>query len=275
MNLEVLMSAMYQNDFTIAYNSKVDSDLLIINQCNEDSYKEIQVKGHKWRMISTTERGLSRSREMAIQNAKGDICLFADDDELFKDNYATIIIKAYEELLDAGSIVFNYERIGETAKHPFYKIKRIRKAPWYRGYASCMLTFKRNLVVENNIHMNFFFGSGTPWGGGEEILLEKDIRKAGIPIYEHPATIVSINCQQESQWFNGFDEKFFFNQGAFIYFSNKDNLPLKFLWRLYTCYKYRRDTKVGVWGTYKWLCRGERGIKLNTPYEQYIKFYNG
>ena len=80
MKLEILMSAMHQENFDIAYRSKVDSDLLIINQCDKDDYTEIEVNGHIWRMISTTERGLSKSRNMALKNAKGDICLLADDD---------------------------------------------------------------------------------------------------------------------------------------------------------------------------------------------------
>ena len=48
-------------------------------------------------MIYTTERGLSKSRNLAIANAKTDICLICDDDEIFVDNYEEIILNAYYE----------------------------------------------------------------------------------------------------------------------------------------------------------------------------------
>ena len=67
MKIEVLMSAMHQTDFTLAYKSNVQSDLLIVNQCDKNDYSELTVGIHKWRMISTTERGLSKSRNMALK----------------------------------------------------------------------------------------------------------------------------------------------------------------------------------------------------------------
>ena len=35
MNLEVLLSCMYQEDMSIALRTRIQSDLLIINQCNK------------------------------------------------------------------------------------------------------------------------------------------------------------------------------------------------------------------------------------------------
>lgn len=58
--VEVLMSVMHQQGFDIAYKTGIKSDLLIINQCDKEEYQEIVVDGHLWRMISTTERGLSK-----------------------------------------------------------------------------------------------------------------------------------------------------------------------------------------------------------------------
>ena len=114
--VEVLMSVMHQDGFDIAYRTSIDSDLLIINQCDKDDYQEIIVNGHLWRMISTTERGLSKSRNMALKNIKGDICLLCDDDERLVNNYASKIEKAYVELPDAVAIVFNVKRINNKLK---------------------------------------------------------------------------------------------------------------------------------------------------------------
>ena len=98
MNLEVLLSCMYQEDMSIALRTRIQSDLLIINQCNKDESVENICDGHRIRMISSTERGLSKSRNMALENACGDICLICDDDEIFEEGYKDAIIKVFEQM---------------------------------------------------------------------------------------------------------------------------------------------------------------------------------
>lgn len=93
--VEVLMSVMHQASFDIAYKTGIRSDLLIINQCDKEDYQELIIDGYLWRMISTTERGLSKSRNMALNHAKGDICLFCDDDETMSQGYVDTISKAF------------------------------------------------------------------------------------------------------------------------------------------------------------------------------------
>ena len=91
LKLEVLISAMNQNDLSIADRSLCDSDVLIINQTNKNSFCEADRDFGHIRMLSTTERGLSRSRNMAINMARADICLFCDDDEILDKNYHNIL----------------------------------------------------------------------------------------------------------------------------------------------------------------------------------------
>ena len=110
----LLMSVMHQDNFDIAYKTGIKSDLLIVNQCDRNDYTEINVEGYLWRMISTTERGLSKSRNMALKNARGDVCLFCDDDETMVTDYANIILNAFSKLDDATGVVFNLDRINYT-----------------------------------------------------------------------------------------------------------------------------------------------------------------
>ena len=270
MKLEILMSAMHQENFDIAYRSKVDSDLLIINQCDKDDYTEIEVNGHIWRMISTTERGLSKSRNMALKNAKGDICLLADDDELFEEGYEQTIIQAYKNIPQASSVVFNLHRINFKMKKTYYQISSIRVAPSYRGYSSQMVTFKREIIQKHIFCFNEHFGSGTQWGGGEEILFQRDIRKAGLKIYEHPQYIATIDYGNGSNWFTGYDEKYFYNLGAFVGFSHS-NFFYRKLRELYTCYRLRRENKLSVYQKMRWMHLGEKGFKKNVTYKQYVE----
>lgn len=264
------MSVMHQQGFDIAYKTGIKSDLLIINQCDKEEYQEIVVDGHLWRMISTTERGLSKSRNMALKNTKGDICLLCDDDEKLTSDYVSKIEKAYNELPDAVAIVFNVKRINNKIKKRYYKIERIKKAPMYRGYQSGMLTFQSKNILKKNICFNEKFGSGTPWGGGEEILFERDIRKKCGSMYEYPSIISTIDYSLESQWMQGYNAKYFYNLGGYQQYLYKNNFVLKFLWRVYNCYKLRKEKGLTPLQKMYWMRQGGKGIRKNVTYTEFL-----
>ncbi len=272
--LEVLMSAMHQSDFSLAYKSNIQSDLLIINQCDRDSYDEIVENGHLWRMISTTDRGLSKSRNMAIKNARGDICLLCDDDEVFFDGYKEGILTAYKEIGDADAVVFNVERINYTMKKTYYKITSVRPTPKYRGYSSQMLSFSLDKIRKNDILMNERFGSGTQWGGGEEILFEQEIKQKGLKLYEHPYTISTVDYSGGSEWFRGYDEKYFYNLGAFIGFQFKKKFLLRQMRMLVTCFRLRREKKLSFIQKMKWMQIGKTQFEKDVPFAEYKKGSN-
>jgi glycosyltransferase involved in cell wall biosynthesis len=99
MKLEILISCMHQDSFDIVERSNIHVSTLIINQCNANKYKENRAEASKHiRMISTIEKGLSKSRNMALNNATGEICLLCDDDEVFDDNLEEIILEAFKKI---------------------------------------------------------------------------------------------------------------------------------------------------------------------------------
>ena len=125
MTIEVLISCMHQKDWSIIERSHIQTDVLIVNQCDRDEqevYRFTNAKGEEChaRMIHTTERGLSRSRNMALKNATGDVCLFCDDDEVLVDGYENIIRTAFEEhesySLIAFRLIYSRKTFPETIK---------------------------------------------------------------------------------------------------------------------------------------------------------------
>lgn len=270
MKLEVLMSAMHQTDFSLGYKSHVHCDLLIINQCDKNDYDEIIVDGFRWRMISSTERGSSKSRNMALQNAVGDICLLCDDDEEYSDGYVGNILNAFKTIPDACAIVFNVKRINTRAKKRYYHISTVREAPAYRGYQSGMVAFRREVVMGAGIKFNELFGSGAKWGGGDESLFQRDIRNKGLKIYEHPCQIATLDYGGGSQWFNGYNERYFYNLGAYSYYANNYHLTFKTIARMiYECfYKLRNEKYLSPINKIKWMLRGIRGLRQNIPFDE-------
>jgi glycosyltransferase involved in cell wall biosynthesis len=208
MNLEVLLSCMYQEDMGIAVRARVQSDLLIINQCDKNGIDEVTDGVHHIRMISSTERGLSKSRNMALENACGDICLICDDDEIFEEGYKDAIIKVFEQMPKADVITF-------ALHHPQRKFPNHCKKLGYIGaLKSCsfQIAFRREKVLEKNIRFDVKMGSGTGNGGGEENKFLIDCLRSGLKLWYVPVLIATVG-QSNSQWFKGHTDQFFRNRG--------------------------------------------------------------
>lgn len=209
--VEVLISAMFQKDISIFLDTKIQSDALLINQCEESNYLEVEKDYGLLRCISTTERGLSRSRNMALSNAKGDYCLLCDDDEVLYEGYKEKIIEAYQQHPLADILCFQVKRKNKKYSNKYRRINYINSLK----IASWQITFRLKNLQEANIMFDTNFGSGTSIGSGEENIFLYDCLKAGLRIYYIPECIGEV-AQKESRWFDGFNEKYFINRGMVI-----------------------------------------------------------
>lgn len=203
------MSCMHQKDFSLIEESGITGDVLIINQADQNSERSEHRNSQTVRMITTTERGLSRSRNMAIQNSSGDICLLCDDDELFVEGYEEIVLNAFRSRPDADVIAFNIKN----------KVTRLSDKMQKLGYLGCLkiasyqIAFRREAILNKEIEFDPFMGAGSGNGGGEENKFLWDCLKKGLHIYYSPSVIAAV-LEKESTWFFGFDKNFFYQRGA-------------------------------------------------------------
>lgn len=262
--VEILMSVMHQSDMKLAEQCNADTDILMINQCDKEDYQEEIYNGHTIRMISTKERGLSKSRNMAIKNAKGDILVIADDDLLYKDGYKDAILDAFEKQKKADVIAFNVHHT--NPRHKRKAIKTFKKAHWWKTYGSVSLAFKRNRIVEKNVLFNVNFGAGSGnISSGEESVWQHDLRKKGLKIYQHPFCIAEVS-QADSTWFSGYDEKFFYDKGYYL----AEVMPAcKHIMKYYYVYRLKKASKLSARQQIKWLNNGIKGHKEELSYEKY------
>ncbi len=212
LTLTVLVSCMHEKDRSIIDRSNIQTDAIIINQCDDDRIDEWDFKNKVGqtchvKMIYTRDRGLSRSRNMAIRNATSDICLICDDDELLTDEYANTIIEAFSNNPSYDIIAFNLNN-PETE----YPLVEEEISYWKTGkLASWQIAFKRNERVLSS-PFNEMMGSGTGNGGGEENKFLLDCLAKGAKIKYCPELIGEV-AQSESMWFHGFDKKYWINRG--------------------------------------------------------------
>lgn len=205
----ILLSCMNEKDKEIIKKSNIQSNCVIINQYGENKKEQIKVANNKiclW--INSEERGLSKSRNMAIQNSNADICLLADNDEIFGDCIETKILKAYEEIPQADIIVFDLYNKTTKLKNKIYKLKKLECL----RVCSLQITFKRKIIVDNNIKFDINLGAGTGNGAGEENKFLLDAYDKGLKIYHYPMNIAKMT-ENESTWFKGYNEDYFYKRG--------------------------------------------------------------
>ncbi len=209
--IEVLISAMHQKDFSLFEKMGIETDALMIDQCDEEFYKEEQRSFGKLRLFGTKERGLSRSRNRAVDEAIGNICLFADDDERLEKGYSEIIERAYLEHPNADIICFKISGVKKKYSHKEEKIGYLKSL----RIGSCQITFKKKSVWDSGVRFDVNYGSGTEIGSGEENIFLFDCLKKKLKIYYVPLLIGTVK-QTESRWFKGFNEQYFLNRGKII-----------------------------------------------------------
>ena len=209
MKLEVLISCMHQADDELVRKSRITGDAVVINQCDRAGYEEYPTPNGRARMFRTTQRGVTKSRNLAITKAQADICLLCDDDETFEADYEAKILGAYEELPQADVIVF---KIGNWRNALGERTCRIR-FPQTMKVSSVQISFRRQSLLDGDIRFDELLGAGSGNGAEEELKFLTDCEKAGLKIFFVPVTVAAL-ASEESTWFGGFTEQFFENRGA-------------------------------------------------------------
>ncbi len=255
MKLEILMSCMFQEDASIAERSGLTGDVLIINQCDVDSYCEYPSQNGTFRLLSTRDRGLSKSRNKAISTSRADICMLCDDDEVFVPDYEEKILKAYKSLPDADVIIFKMVNRPATLGNEVTPIK----FPKTMKVSSWQISFRRDSITDSLTRFDIHLGAGSGNGAEEELKFLLDCERNGLKIYYCPEEIASVG-QQSSTWFKGFNEEFFINRGATTRYIL--GLPLAVIYAFYYVIRkhslYKNDISM-----LKAFCATLKGIKEN------------
>lgn len=207
--LQILMSCMHQTDMKLVEMSNVGTDLLMVNQCDNENVISEEKDWGKVIRYDVAERGLSRSRNFAIAHATSEFCLISDDDEWFVDDLEEKITKAFDEMPKADILIFHL--VGEE-KRMKETIHRIR-FPEVLHVISYQIAFRRQKIVDSGVPFDVNMGAGTPNGAEEEVKFLMDCLKAGLRIYNMPVEIAKIREDSTSTWFAGFDIRFFENRG--------------------------------------------------------------
>lgn len=218
MTFEIAVSTMHKKRDQIIdmlKDEKIFCNCMVINQCDESYYEEIKQGTQIIKIFYTTERGLSRSRNIALLNASTDILAFADDDLEYYTDFDKKIIAYYEKNPLADIVLFNMDDWEHTYPSYEFKCKFLKLS----SFTSMQITLKPNNV---STRFNVLFGSGSKlFDSGEENVFLADCFRKKNKIFYCPEKILRRN-KAESTWFKGYsDKKYVSDRGAVYYAISK------------------------------------------------------
>lgn len=217
--VQVLVTTMHQKDFSKYVEMNLQTDAVIANQADNEFIKEAQINNSKVKLVTTSTRGTSKNRNIAISNMfdEAEYIMFSDDDLMFHDGYESIILEEFDRYPMADAIKFNLNCISKR-KLAMGTIQKFRKAKRRQlsSYGVWGLVIKKDVLLDRNLCFNERFGPGTKnYCGEDSIFLQKMIKK-GISLYVSPKYIADID-QSDSSWCEGWNEKFFTVGGMVIH----------------------------------------------------------
>lgn len=230
--LQVVVSTMNQNDFSLYKKMNVQTDMIICNQCNENKIEEIEIDGNKIIMISTTTRGLSKNRNIGMAFSEAEFCLVADDDITYLDGYEKIVCETFDKYKNADVVAFNYTSTGRAKMGKYTKKVKYTK----KIFGSPRLAYRNIKIKSLGVSFSTIFGSGSIYTSGEDSLFFKSLYQKKAKVLRHTAEIGNIDYG-ESTWFHGYTEKYFFDKGAWV----RAEYPK--LWRLLKYYLILKEKK--------------------------------
>ena len=258
---EILCVTMHQNDFAKIEQMNIHSDVVFANQADRTSFDELEFNGHCARMITTNTRGVGINRNLALTYAKGDICLFADDDVVYNDDAEEKVLAEFEAHPDADIIIFHFDTDSDRKQVKYNKTKKCRglyKMPW----GAIRVAFKLNSIKKANVWFTTLFGGGCIFPSGEDSMWLQEVKRKGLTFYVSKETIGKVSFE-DSTWFTGFDEKMYYGKGAFYQAVHPRT---KNLWMMYFAFRTKNLSELSVKEMFKGMSRGSFSYKEMTPY---------
>ena len=191
--MEILVSTIHRNSLDFLYkmfqnNDISDYHILVVNQTTE--IKNLQSDLPNIRIINSHDIGLSKSRNLAIASAVGNICLLADDDVVFLKGFEKTILESYLKIPNADVITF---QTLTTENKPFSKYpERTIKLNGFSKYVlSIEMTFQRKSIVGDDVRFDEQFGLGATFQDSENFLFLRELNKSTkMELYFVPEYIV-------------------------------------------------------------------------------------
>lgn len=249
LSLEVLCATMNREDFSLVKEMNIKSNVFFANQDGRYMYEEqMLANGKKARMLTTNTLGASANRNISLLHSCGDICLLSDDDVIYDDDYENIIIENFEENPTADMIIFNLRTNSKERKMEEIKIKKKMSRFCRNPYGAVRVAFRRKSQQKFNCWFSMMLGPNALYKMGEDSKFINEFREKG-SVYLSDDYIGEVNFNSSS-WFEGYNEEYFFNKGAYLQITKQNNVFT------YIYYGLRTKSNIPLLSRFKLLLDG-------------------
>lgn len=214
--VQVLMVTMNRKDFSLVNKLNIRCDAVIANQADTEAVWEMSTAEQKVKMVTTKTRGVGKNRNVALNNATGEILLFADDDLTYNDDMAERVASAFDELPDADVIIFGtfFSKNGEIYERVYCKTEKLSRFRSMR-YGAYAIAIRKESLERAELRFSENFGGGCIYCHGEDSDFLYNCYKKGLSVYTYDY-VLGVSAKDESTWFEGFNEKYFYDTGALL-----------------------------------------------------------
>ncbi|GGF25625.1 glycosyltransferase family 2 protein [Flavobacterium limi] len=258
-DIEILISTMNQTslDFLFPiFPSKHFSNynILIINQSETTT---LASEFPSVRIINSEGVGLSKSRNLAIKNAIGKICVIADDDIVYQEEFLMRICNAHNKFPDAAVINFCAVNAGGKLmkKYPL-RAKSNLSIFNILNTISVEMTFNNKVLEASNVSFDENFGLGGVFEMGEEAAFLTDLRKKNKQLVFEPSVIVlhaELTSSNKKNWVESY-----YISGALFTRIFKNNY---IFWLLIKLFFDLKQNKIGLKNIKTVISSANRGHK--------------
>ena len=212
-DVEILVATMHRDtlDFLVPmfpFASFYNYNIVVINQTTQQNILSSDYPSV--RVINSLEKGLSKSRNLALQNATGRLCIITDDDVIFKPDFDTAIVNAFNKNTKAAVITFRAEKAAGVLYRKYPVQREVADSNRERlGVMSIEMVLNKALISSM---FNERFGLGAQFSMGEEALFLNDVyKKGGMIVTEPEVTVMHIpeDTHQKADLY-----KKYYSQGA-------------------------------------------------------------
>ena len=238
-SLEILISTKdrdnldFLNNIFVNYNAH-SIPILIINQTQNLNFS--CPHSDNINLINVNQIGLSKSRNLAIENAKADICLLADDDIVYENNFESIIINAFNLNPSADIITFKMNDFKGNSFKDYPIIKKHNKKS-LSFVNSVVIAFRRNSIISNKVFFDENFGLGSTFQTADEYVFLRNALNLNLNIVFHNEVILSHPVDSSGK--DVASDRILFAKGALFYKYYNVLSFLKLIHYLYLMFKFK------------------------------------
>jgi glycosyltransferase involved in cell wall biosynthesis len=238
-SLEILISTKdrdnldFLNNIFVNYNAH-SIPILIINQTQNLNFS--CPHSDNINLINVNQIGLSKSRNLAIENAKADICLLADDDIVYENNFESIILNAFNLNPSADIITFKMNDFKGNSFKDYPIIKKHNKKS-LSFVNSVVIAFRRNSIISNKVFFDENFGLGSTFQTADEYVFLRNALNLNLNIVFHNEVILSHPVDSSGK--DVASDRILFAKGALFYKYYNILSFLKLIHYLYLMLKFK------------------------------------